>query len=199
MRVLAGTVLVLALVLAACGATATDGGGDATDEPAAPTDAAPPTADAGGGASPDGSTGGGSGSGFGTHPCDLLDQSAVEAATGGSGMAPTAVSVDATSGLCGYKSPSLADEVVLSVWEGDMATSMWMTMDMLVGQGAEGIERADGLGADAVYSASGPANGELILNRNGTTVQVAVRLGERSPEEIKAIALELGRQIAGRL
>jgi hypothetical protein len=186
-------ILVLVLALAGCGgsggagdsATSTDPAAEATDS--AETAAVEPTEDT------SGSSGGGSG--FGAKPCDLLAQQAVEAATGASGMTPTAVPTDAASGLCGYRAADGA-EVVLSVWEGDAGTAMWTTMDMIVSAGGVGIERIDGLGADAIWSSG---DGTLVLAKNGTTVQVAVRLPDKSPDDVRPIADDLARQIAARL
>jgi hypothetical protein len=184
----------LVLLLAACGgstggATAAPVDGAAETAEAAATDAADPV--------PTTAAGGGNiGGGWATKPCDLLTQTDVEQAAGAAGMAPTPIPMDATSGLCGYRSADYKSEIVLSVWGGDQAVSMFTTLNTLLAANADGIEGVDGLGGDAIYSA---ADGTLVVSKNGTAVQVAVRIQDRDPAAIKAIALDLGRQVADKL
>ena len=184
----------LVLLLAACGGST---GGAATQPADVPTEPAEVVAtDA---AEPPPSTAAGvgtAGQGWATKPCDLLAQADVEKAAGAAGMAPTPIPMDATSGLCGYRSADYSAEIVLSVWGGDQAVGMFTTLKTLLDQNAGGIEKVDGIGADAIFSA---ADGTLVVSKNGTAVQVAVRIPDRDPAAIKAIALDLGRQVAGRL
>lgn len=184
----------LVLLLAACGGSA----GSATTQPVdVPTEA--PEAVATSAAEPVPTTaagGGATGAGWATKPCELLAQADVEKAAGATAMTPTPIPMDASSGLCGFRSADFSAEIVLSVWSGDAATSMYTTLEMLLGANAGGIEKVDGLGADAIFSAT---DGTLVVSKNGTAVQVAVRIPARDPAAIKAIALDLGRQVAGRL
>jgi hypothetical protein len=192
----AGAVGLLVLVLAACGG----GGGGATADPAdagsEPTEAAAPTVAEPVDSPAAGGGGGGSGEAWATKPCDLLAQADVENAAGGTGMTPTPVTMDATSGLCGYRAADDNAEVVVTVWGGDAATAMSTTIGYLADQNTEGIERIGDLGADAVFSAT---DGTIFVWKNDSAVQVAVRLPDRDPAAIKAIALDLGRQVAGKL
>ena len=188
----AAPVGLLVLLLAACGGSA---GGAATEPADVPTGAAAATSAAE--PAPTTAAGGGTaGEGWATKPCELLAQAEVEQATGATAMTPAPVPMDATSGLCGYRAAEDNAEVVVTVWGGDQATAMSTTIGYLADQGGEGIERVDDLGVDAVFSAS---DGTLFVSKNGTAVQLAIRIPDRDPAAIKAIALDLGRQVAGRL
>jgi hypothetical protein len=192
MRVLkAGSmVVVLFLVLAGCGGGG--GGDDTADEPgAAATDVAAQTVDAG----PTEDTGGAV-SGFGAKPCDLLSQADVEAAAGTSGMAPTSVPIDASSGLCGYQAADSSAEVVLSVWDGARGEGLYQTLDFLLTNGAADLSRVDNLGGDAIFSST---DGTLFVRKGGTAVQLAVRVPALDAAAIRDAAVELGRKVLDRL
>ena len=183
----------LVLLIAACGGSA---GGASSDPASVPTEA-PDAATSAAEPAPTVAAGGGTtGEGWATKPCELLAQADVEKAAGATAMTPSPIAMDATSGLCGYRAADNSAEVVVTVWGGDQATAMSTTIGYLADQGGEGIERVNDLGADAVFSAS---DGTIFVSKNGTAVQVAIRIPDRDPAAIKAIALDLGRQVAGRL
>ena len=184
----------LVLLLAACGGST---GGAASQPVDAPAETADAVATIAAEPAPSTAAGGGTpGQGWATKPCDLLAQADVEMATGAAAMTPAPLTMDATSGLCGYRAADNSAEVVVTVWGGDPATAMSTTIGYLADQKTEGVERVGDLGADAVFSST---DGTIFVSKDGSAVQIAVRIPDADPAAIKAIALDLGRQVASRL
>ncbi len=200
------TGLVLALALAGCGGggadgpdAATAGSGDATPAPAsdAPaTDPAAPTPDAGGATPAPTTAGGGGTGGFASRPCDLVSQSDAEAAAGVSGLTQSVLQVDATSGICTYQDATKGIEVYAGVWERAAAEQQWTTMEYLVDAGTPDMERAEGLGGDAIYSTVGSV---LLVRKGDTLVQLTIRNPDLDAAANKAAVLALGRAVLGHM
>ena len=75
------------------------------------------------------------------------------------------------------------------IWDREAAEGQWSTMEMIVDAGADGIEKVEGLGGDAIYSTSGSV---LLVYKNGTLAQLTIGNEDLDEASNKAAVRGLG-------